>query len=1349
MTDDAPGPRDELDRLRLALPPHYGSLEIVDRGGMGILVQAIDRRTGDRVAIKTPLPAADGRYPPELTARFVREAEANRRLSHPYIVASREIRAHGDIPYLVMEWIDGPSLDAHLRAITKVPLVPHLRLALDICDAVRHAHRMGVIHRDLKPANILLPSAGGVKLLDFGLARLDDRMTALTRTQQVLGTPSHMAPEQLAGGPVDARTDIYALGVIIYQLITLELPFPAEGFVLKGHRPAPAPSSRNPRVTPTLDRLTLTALAIDPGARQRTVDELMDQLAVSLRGEEETCDLDALALLQCDLAGSPAALDEHPPSPLVEGLVRDVTVLRLLLEMECGDRSRRPDPPTGAARAIRERVLCLLARSVERYGGAVERYEPDGLIGTFGARAARDDDPVRAVTAGLELLLRIGEVNRILAPRGHLFALAVGIDLARLLVKADGALDDLVADPARPPTGTGSVWVSIAVRGMVDRRFAVEPDATAVGGLVRVQGPLERSAAGPVQGAVRGGPFVGRRRELEVVERFYRKTGTDRGRPGPARPALVLVSGAAGIGKSRFIDELCARLSGAGPTLALRGAASSCQELPYGAFGGMLRRWLRLAGSSSKETAGQALQAALPAAFPPGRDAGALAAFVGDIAPVLLVAGRPGRDAVVAGLATLFEHLAGRAALEGARLLVVLEDVQWLDELSWEVADGLLGSALPAFVVASARAPFEVPDRWLRSTEPLTVELGPLSPVEAQQLLGHALGRTGCDEALAGELLAWAGGHPLYLEETAHLIATRPGRPPGVPRTLGALVACRLDHLGDRPRELVQLASVLGLAFPLALLEDAAGRLWGGRVRSVGELVAGLTSGGLLEARDRWLSFVQGAVREAVYDTVPVVNRRILHGVVLATLEEQGQGDPAVLAHHADRCGDRQRALAHALTALEAAVARSEHRETLGLSARALTLLETEAPAGSRPAMTVRVLAAREQALEARGERDEQGRTLVKMLELARELGDRVREADCLNLLSRFSWWHRHDLDRAVRLAREALALARDVAHRVGQADALRNLACTLSLLGRFADAVRRHRGALGLYRQAGHVLKEAASLYALALNLGELGLVGRGLTLARKSLVLYEAQGDRRGQGRALRTLGDLYRSVGMDRRAVACYERALSGDRHIGYSQGQAHSLRCLGASQANLGRPEAAVSTLEAAARTARDVGARSLLAEIELELARALLDRDDPDDRPLVLAYLENAMALGERIGQAVISVEGLALQTRFELARAAPRDALRVSQRALALLGDPAGAGADRARRDLPSGLVEAQARYWRSRALSACGLRSEAAESLAEAVGIVLERSTRIPDGPLRRSFLGKVRLCQLVLPRD
>ena len=243
---------------------HLGPYEIateLGRGGGGIVYLATDHRLGRQVALKLVAATAN----PELRERLRREARAAATITHPSVATIHALEEFGDQLFIVSEYVRGRTLRALLA---EGPLARNrvVAIARDVAGALRAAHDAGVIHRDLKPENVLLAETGGVKVVDFGIARLINESTPLTRDGALLGTPAYMAPEQLLGTTVDPRTDIYAFGILLTEMAT-------------GRHPGLAGASASGAdEADELIRIARQCTELDPGARFQSASVLFDRL---------------------------------------------------------------------------------------------------------------------------------------------------------------------------------------------------------------------------------------------------------------------------------------------------------------------------------------------------------------------------------------------------------------------------------------------------------------------------------------------------------------------------------------------------------------------------------------------------------------------------------------------------------------------------------------------------------------------------------------------------------------------------------------------------------------------------------------------------------------------------------------------------------------------------------------------------------------------------------------------------------------------------------------------------------------------------------------------------------------
>jgi serine/threonine-protein kinase len=263
------------------LNDRYELGEVIGHGGMAEVHEGRDRRLGRRVAIK--LLRSDLARDPAFHARFQREAQSSAALNHPNIVAvydTGETDVHGvAVPYIVMEYVDGTTLRDMLKSGHRFLPERALEIAGGVLAALDYSHRHGTIHRDIKPGNVMLTRTGQVKVVDFGIARaVADSAATMTQTSAVLGTAQYLSPEQARGEVVDARSDLYSTGCLLYELFTGRPPFMGDSPVSVAYQhvrenPVP-PSQINPDVTPAADAVVLRALAKSPDARYQTAADM-------------------------------------------------------------------------------------------------------------------------------------------------------------------------------------------------------------------------------------------------------------------------------------------------------------------------------------------------------------------------------------------------------------------------------------------------------------------------------------------------------------------------------------------------------------------------------------------------------------------------------------------------------------------------------------------------------------------------------------------------------------------------------------------------------------------------------------------------------------------------------------------------------------------------------------------------------------------------------------------------------------------------------------------------------------------------------------------------------------------
>jgi len=490
VTGDSPTLPSGLSGAGQVVAGRYHLRARLGRGAWKEVYLAYDERLDREVALAIVVGAGGGGA---ARARVEREAHVTGRLGdHPNVITVHDTGELDGVPYLVLRAMAGGSLaDAPRPAIADT-----IRLGREIAAALAHAHAHGVVHRDVKPDNVWLAADGTAALGDFGVAyEIDgDRLTA---EGAVVGTARYLSPEQARGEAIGPRSDLYALGVTLYELLTGRPPFRGDGVegVIAQHLTATpvAPSRHEPAIPPALDALVLELLAKDPAGRPASAAAVADALG---------------AIVVATPADAPR-----------EEARRWVTALAV--------RATADDPE------VLHALLARCALRIERFGGIVERERGDSLIGLFGATGAREDDALRAAQAALELRGAEGA------------ALRLAIDCGEAFVGTTFATGEPIAATARRAQDAPEGEILLGAGAQEALAATAQIDAP-TGRL------LVLHAAQPVLRRAFATPFLGRERELEALRSELGRTREQRS------TRVVTVVGSPGMGKSRLARELVA-----------------------------------------------------------------------------------------------------------------------------------------------------------------------------------------------------------------------------------------------------------------------------------------------------------------------------------------------------------------------------------------------------------------------------------------------------------------------------------------------------------------------------------------------------------------------------------------------------------------------------------------------------------------------------------------------------------------------------------------------------------------------------------------------------------------------
>ncbi|HEX5749985.1 MAG TPA: protein kinase [Archangium sp.] len=921
----------------------YEILELIGEGGMGRVFRALDHELQRTVALKFLLSFLQ--FPQKEVALLVREeAQATARLDHDNIVRIHDVSLWSTgfrpalgpspfkIPFLVMEHLEGRSLQALLRQ-ERLGLPRVLGIMIDVAAGLAHAHERHLVHLDLKPGNIFIHSTGRAKLLDFGLSRLLIGAGA-SHEPGGSGTPPYMSPEQWMRARPHARDDIWSCGVLLFELLTGELPFPRltrqelRAYVLSAS-PMPRVRERRPELPQEVERLVASALEKDPSQRPADGSELLEGL----------CELqERLAL--------------RPERPKAQAERRPVTLVscRLALAPAPGGWM---DPEDASELEAAFHRACT--RIIHQHGGAITTAVGGEVLACFGYPRAGEDDAEHAVRAALQQTEQLP--REMLCMWRHGLSVRVGIHtdlvaLANVMSELQGMLPAMQGEAPRisswlaTQAEPNTVLVSERTQALVRGRFQTRPlghwcfEGTSGSQLLGVHRVLQerRNVTRFDRALVMGPltPLVGRERELRRLSQLRDEAAREHG-------AFILLQGEAGIGKSRLIQELHDQETPGSSTWARCQCWPQFKSSAFHPLIDWLQRFLELSPHDSAQQKLRMLEERSAALGLPPEHVPPLASLLSlplpPGAPFLLLPPERQRERGVQALSALLQRLT-----EDRPLVFVVEDVHWADPSTLQFLGYLLEhlARLRICVLLTSRP--GLTQRWAEHPGYHESRLAPLSSEDTATLAREtARGGTLPDGTLE-QLVARADGIPLFIEEMTRMVLEQGGSAGGIPATLHELLLARLDHLPPRTKALAQLAALLGREFGQEVLRAISLLPEDELQRDIEQL----EQAGLL-FQQGWpphltYAFKHALVQDAAYQSLPRSTRKHYHTRIFHVLSERfpemAEEQPEQLANHATRAGLAEQAVTLWQRAGQRAAAKSALPEAISHLTQALEQLE-------------------------------------------------------------------------------------------------------------------------------------------------------------------------------------------------------------------------------------------------------------------------------------------------------------------------------------------------------------------------------------------------------------------------
>ncbi len=1193
-------------------------------GGMGVVYQAVDQKLNRSVALKFLAPNIASN--PSAKERFLVEARAAAGLDDPNICTILEIgETPTGQPFIAMPFYEGETLQSRIER-GPLPVGDALELTRQIASGLAVAHRHGIIHRDIKPANVIVTRDGTAKIVDFGIAKMAD--VVLTRPGAAVGTISYMSPEQARGETVDHRTDLWSLGVVLFEMLTGRRPFvgPEEQAVRTAILTSVPPSlqTNQPDLPAGLDSILERALAKDRNDRYATATDFVSDLTAA------------------DAGDASASASREVGAVLPQGERRICTVLASIIpEYEDLFEELSPDEFS----SISTRIDAAVAEAVAAEGGTMLESSRGRLEAVFGVPVTHEDDGPRALRAALQIRERVLAIGHELASSvGRGLSIRTGVDTGTVAVRRNddgGPGYQLSGRPVRAAeelarrADENQIVITGECRRLVANTFETSPTSEIE--ITGVEHPVAMHTVlgeGPDLATIEARAdhgltaFSGREEEMETLTRLAAKAKAGEG-------GLVDVVGEPGVGKSRLLYEFSESLDADDFQVLIGRCIQGARGASYAPILEVLREALATDGRGEDLNAQEAIDGVL-----------ALDPELAGTLPLLLQAlslsdarypflrhlqGDQLRVAVVESIAGVLSVLAARKPL-----VILLEDWHWADEASRATLLQLaeVAPAFPLLVVVTTRPGYRVEFREVEASTRL--RLGPVGTETIEALLSAVLGSRTVQPELARVIAATTGGNPFYIEEIgadlqeqnavtivddeARLADNAEVR---LPDSVQSVIRARLDRVDAQARGVLFVASVIGRDFSRPLLESL--------VESsivLDRALDTLKDSGLIQQirviPEPGYRFKHALTQQVTYESLLAHRRRELHREVGEWIEAKsapGEADFDLLAHHFSEAAVWGKAVSYGYEVAQRASLLSENEEALKALERVDAWADHLDSSPENDRRRLAMLFTRERLLDATGQRQEQQETIERLRPLVEAVGtdhdhieSHLRQGDLLSSAGRYEEaeaalttalersrasalpdmqrkalrslgllsWHQNrgtEAD-ALRFLEEAVELDRLNGDLEAELGTLFNIANVLKATGDFQGSLEIAKQVTELADEHQIPLYSLLGRYMIAQSTASLGDPETAMKIFRETIDLAERHHLLQQRSFCLSALAHLHLQTEDVEGALTVYEEAATGARRARHREGLAQALKSKAEVLDGLNRGAEAIPLLEEA-------------------------------------------------------------------------------------------------------------------------------------------------------------------------